>query len=80
MFFIGIVFQTLYRACSPWLGRAKGVFIYAALIPGLVLSLEWEPVAICQFYVRYGFLIFGLAWMLGISNKTATANQVADRR
>lgn len=80
MFFIGMVFQTLYRACRPWLGQAKGVFIYAALIPGLVLSLEWEPVAICQFYVRYGVLIFGLAWILGISNKTTAANQIMDRR
>lgn len=64
-FVIGIVFQLLYLACTPWAKNGVRVLVYAVLMPSLVHSLEADPVVNCVVFIRLTLLLVVVMKMLG---------------
>jgi hypothetical protein len=68
LFFFGAGLRRLYSYCRPWVGYPAAVCVYAILLPGLVHSMEWEPVTICIYYIRFGVFLFVLVHFVDSKN------------
>ena len=65
MFLIGVVLRLLYLSCVTGPRNGLRILVYAVLAPGLVHSLEAEPVVNSVVFLRLGLLLYLVMKLLG---------------